>query len=286
MLNRSALWGLTTAAFMVASFTMAGAALAVPADLVQKHREMLYPVVVVAAGSGLGSGTVIFSAESNSEWRTYVLTNHHVVRSAITVKEEWDPKTQEEVKREQRSPVQVRWFDYNDYSREIGTRGQIADIVAYDATLDLALLRTRDMERGVQYVAYLMPEDAPLYLFEITWAVGAGLGKPPFPTEGAVSNLDQRINGQRYILSSAPIIFGNSGGGLFHWSPEREHYEFMGVPAKVSVTFGSGVVTHMAWAIPMTTVREFLRDNDFGFILGDPPSEESEETEETEADDE
>lgn len=284
MLNRSARWGLTTVAFVVAFFMIAGTALAAPADLVQKHREMLYPVVVVAAGSGLGSGTVIFSAEIDGEWQTYVLTNHHVIRSAITVKEEWDPKTQEEVKREQRSPVQVRWYDYNDYSREIGTRGQIADIVAYDATLDLALLQTRDIERGVQDVAHLMPEDAPLYLFEITWAVGAGLGKPPFPTEGAVSNLDQRINGQPYILSSAPIIFGNSGGALFHWSPERSRYEFIGVPAKVSATWGSGVVSHMAWAIPLATVREFLRDNDFGFILGDPPVEET--PEETEADNE
>ncbi len=279
MTNLSARWALMPVAAVAAFFMIVGAVLAAPDDLVQKHREMLYPVVVVAAGSGLGSGTVIFSSEADGEWQTYVLTNHHVVRSAITVKEEWDPKTQEEVKREQRSPVQVRWFDYNDYSREIGTRGQIADIVAYDATLDLALLQTRDTERGVDYVAHLMPEDAPLYLFEITWAVGAGLGKPPFPTEGAVSNLDQRINGQPYILSSAPIIFGNSGGALFHWSPERARYEFIGVPAKVSGTW-SGVVTHMAWAIPLATVREFLRDNDFGFILGDSSVEEiSEENE-------
>jgi len=277
MTNLTARWGV--AAICAVILMIAAPALAAPADLVQKHREMLYPVVVVATGSGLGSGTVIFSSEVDGAWQTYVLTNHHVVRSAITVKEEWDPKSQEEVKREQRSPVQVRWFDYNDYSREIGTRGQIADIVAYDATLDLALLQTRDTERGVDDVAHLMPEDAPLYLFEITWAVGAGLGKPPFPTEGAVSNLDQRIGGQPYILSSAPIIFGNSGGALFHWSPERSRYEFIGVPAKVSGTW-SGVVTHMAWAIPLTTVREFLRDNDFGFILGDPAIEDiPEETE-------
>ncbi len=278
MTNLAARWALTMAVAVTVFFMIVGAVLAAPADLVQKHREMLYPVVVVATGSGLGSGTVIFSSEVDGAWQTYVLTNHHVVRSAITVKEEWDPKSQEEVKREQRSPVQVRWFDYNDYSREIGTRGQIADIVAYDATLDLALLQTRDTERGVDDVAHLMPEDAPLYLFEITWAVGAGLGKPPFPTEGAVSNLDQRINGQPYILSSAPIIFGNSGGALFHWSPERSRYEFIGVPAKVSGIW-SGVVTHMAWAIPLATVRAFLRDNDFGFILGDPPVEETEDVE-------
>ncbi len=273
MTNLSARWTLVMAVAMAAFFTIAPAALAAPADLVQKHQEMLYPVVVVEAARGSGSGTVIFSAEVDGEWQTYVLTNHHVVASAIKIKDEWDPKLQEEVKRESRTPVQVRWFDYNDYSREIGTRGQTADIVAYDATLDLALLRTRDTERGVDYAAHLMPEDAPLYLFEITWAVGAGLGEPPFPTEGAISNLDQRIKGQRYILSSAPIIFGNSGGALFHRSPERERYEFIGVPARVSGTW-TGVVTHRAWAIPRSTVREFLRANDFGFILGDPPAEE------------
>ncbi len=275
MMNRLTRWVLMPTAVAAIFFMLAGVALAAPDDVIQKHREMLYPVVVVDAGSGPASGTVIFSAEVDGEWQTYVLTNHHVVRSAIKVKKEWDPKSQGEVKREQRSPVQIRWFDYNDYSREIGTRGQIADIVAYDATLDLALLQTRDTERGVEHAAHLMPEDAPLYLFEITWAIGAGLGKPPFPTEGAVSNLDQRINGQPYILSSAPIIFGNSGGALFHWSPERERYEFIGVPAKVSAVGWGTVVTHMAWAIPLATVREFLRANDFGFILGDP----SEETE-------
>ncbi len=277
MTKLTARWGV--AAICAVFLMIAAPALAAPPDLVQKHQEMLYPVVVVAAGSTLGSGTVIFSAEADDEWQTYVLTNHHVVSSAITVKEEWDPKLQEEVKREHRTPVQVRWFDYNDYSREIGTRGQIADIVAYDATLDLALLQTRDTERRVDYVAHLMPEASPLYLFEITWAVGAGLGKPPFPTEGAVSNLDQRIKGQPYILSSAPIIFGNSGGALFHWSQERALYEFIGVPARVSGTW-TGVVTHMAWAIPLVTVRQFLRDNDFGFILGDPAVEDlPEETE-------
>lgn len=282
MLKRTARWAFAMAVIVTPFFILSPAAFAAPDDLVQKHQEMLYPVVVVAAGSDLGSGTVIFSSEVDGAWQTYVLTNHHVVRSAITVKEEWDPKSQEEVKRESRTPVQVRWFDYNDYSREIGTRGQTADIVAYDVTLDLALLRTRDTERGVDYVANLMPEDAPLYLFEITWAVGAGLGKPPFPTEGAVSNLDQRIKGLRYILSSAPIIFGNSGGALFHWSPERERYEFIGVPARVSGTW-TGVVTHMAWAIPLATVREFLRDNEFGIILGDPPAEEVSETAEAPA---
>ena len=262
---------------IVMCFAINQEALAAPEELVQKHQEMLYPVVVVQAASGMGSGTVIFSAEIDGEWGTYVLTNHHVVNSAIKVKKEWDPKSQKEEKREQRLPVKVLWFDYNDYSREIGTRGQTADIVAYDATFDLALLRIRDTERGVDYAAYLMPEDASLYLFETSWAVGAGLGKPPFPTEGAVSNLDQRISGQLYILSSAPIIFGNSGGALFHWSGEREHYEFIGVPTRVSVAGYSSVVTHMAWAIPLSTVREFLRDNDFGFILGDPIDEDEDE---------
>lgn len=267
----------------LACFGFSLSSFAAPDDLVQKHQEMLYPVVVVEAGSGKGSGTVIFSAEVDGEWKTYVLTNHHVIASAITVKKEWDPKAQKEKKREQRSPVKVLWFDYNEYSREIGTRGQTADIVAYDATLDLALLRTRDTERGVDYAAHFMPEDSSLYLFETSWAVGAGLGKPPFPTVGAISNLDQRISGLTYILSSAPIIFGNSGGALFHWSVERELYEFIGVPARLSGTW-TGPVTHMAWAIPLTTVRKFLRANSFGFIIGDEVDVEDDE--EVEDDDE
>lgn len=243
-------------------------------EIEQQHREMLYPVVLVETGRGSGSGTVIYSGPHDDEVHTYVLTNHHVIASAITVREEWDSRTQEDVRRETRRPVDVSWFDYNEFSRAIGTRGRTADIVAYDATTDLALLRTRDRETAVEYVATLQHISDPLYIFEQTWAVGAGLGKPPFPTTGLLSNMDERIDGQRFILSSAPIVFGNSGGALFHYHAEDGGYELIGVPAAVSVTGFGQAVTHMAWSIPTDTIREFLAVNCVGWIVGSAEGDE------------
>lgn len=256
----------------------------VSADVIKMHSEMLYPSVRVKVGDSSGSGTVIFSAEYDGEQYTYVLTNHHVVKNNIIIKEEWSNKEQKEVKYESLSPVTVEWFDYNDMSREVGTRGKTADIVAYDTTYDLALLQIRDKESVIKHVAILAPEDRILFLFEEAWAVGSGLGKPPFPTWGMISNLDQQIGGKRYIFASAPIVFGNSGGTLYHYEESCGCYEMIGVPAigaVIRLGFGGSTVEHMAWSIPMETVYEFLRNNSKHFVWGEEvPVDEDEADEE------
>ena len=248
--------------------------------VVQMHNEMLYSSVRVKAEGGSGSGTVIFSSKYEGEMHTYVLTNHHVVARNIVIKEEWSNKDQKEVKFESLSPVTVEWFDYNSLSREIGTRGKTADIVAYDATNDLALLRIRDKESVIKYVATLAPEDRDLFLFEEAWAVGSGLGQPPFPSYGMLSNLDQRIGGKRFIFASAPIIFGNSGGTLYHYEETCDCYEMIGVPSMVSGSWATGPVTHMGWAIPMDRIYAFLSDNKKQYVWGEEvPEDEEDEVE-------
>src|SRR3990167_1317204 len=116
------------------------------------HEQMLYPVVLIDTGTGGGSGTVIRSAKNETgEVETYILTNFHVIESAVKVVEEWDPIKKEDVKKETRSPVDASWFIYNQLSRSVGTVGKALDIVAYDKTLDLALLKSRDIENLVPY---------------------------------------------------------------------------------------------------------------------------------------
>ena len=249
----------------MAAFFVAAPAIAQP---VNEHNQMLYTVAQVSTGRGMGSGTVIFSAEIDGAWKTYVLTNRHVVAAAISVSEEWNPAQGKDVKRERRRPVKLAWFEYNDFSRAVGTTGREGVIVAHDEAADLALIKVTDEERPIAFVAALLPEDANLFLAESVWAVGAGLGKPPFISSGLLSLLDERIKGYRYLLASAPIIFGNSGGGLFHWSEARDRYELIGVPSMVSAA-GFSIVSHMAWSIPIETIREFVRANCYGFVLGD-----------------
>lgn len=249
------------------------------ASVTQMHEEMLYPSVRVKAKGGMGSGTVIYSSQYEGEQHTYVLTNHHVVAGNITVKSEWSSKAQKEVKTERLTPVTVEWFDYNDMSREVGTRGKSADIVAYNVSLDLALIRIKDKEAKIKYVVNLAPENRNLFLFEEAWAVGSGLGQPPFPTVGMISNLDQTIKGNRYIFASAQIIFGNSGGTLYHYEVACDCFEMIGVPSMMSGNWSSGPVTHMGWAIPMETVYGFLRSHDKHFIWGEEVPEEEEDEE-------
>ena len=240
--------------------------------------EMLYPTVMVdLGGDGTGSGTVIFSGVREHEsWKdekvwSLVLTNHHVVKGAIGIEEEFDPKRGKNIQKETRRPVHVRLWDYNDYSTAVGTTGRVARILAWDKHRDLALLRLDDNERTMKNVAILWPENVGgPYLFQKTWAVGSGMSNPPYPTEGLLSGISGKdAKGRSLYLSSAPIIFGNSGGSLWAFSKKRDRYEMIGVPSMVGAYGWGNIVTHIAWSRPVSEIRSFLRENDFGFVLGD-----------------
>ena len=245
---------------------------------VKKITEMLYPTVMVdLGGDGTGSGTVIFSGVREHEsWKdekvwSLVLTNHHVVKGAIGIEEEFDPKRGKNIQKETRRPVHVRLWDYNDYSTAVGTTGRVARILAWDKHRDLALLRLDDNERTMKNVAILWPENVGgPYLFQKTWAVGSGMSNPPYPTEGLLSGISGKAaKGRSLYLSSAPIIFGNSGGSLWAFSKKRDRYEMIGVPSMVGAYGWGNIVTHIAWSRPVSEIRSFLRENDFGFVLGD-----------------
>jgi len=244
---------------------------------VKKITEMLYPTVLVDLGNGQGSGTVIFSGiRAHKSWKeekvwTLVLTNHHVVNDAISIIEEFDPKEGKNVQKETRRPVHVRFWDYNDYSTAIGTTGRVARIVAYNKGSDLALLRLDDKERKIKNIAVLWAENVGgPYLFQDVWAVGSGMGNPPYPTEGLLSGISGKDSqGRALYLSSAPIIFGNSGGSLWAYSKLRDKYEMIGVPSMVSAYGYGSIISHIVWSRPISDIRGFLRENGFGFVLGD-----------------
>jgi S1-C subfamily serine protease len=238
-----------------------------------EHEQMLYPTVLVGSKGGTGSGTVIFSEMWHPEGviHTYVLTNNHVIARSVSVKEEWDSRAGENVERETRQDVIVEWYDYNHQSRSVGTSTKRAEIVAYDKAMDLALVRLYDEEAIMDYVAFVIPENEDIYIFDDVWAVGAKLGKPPSPTYGFISNLDADLRGQRYIMASAPIVYGNSGGSLYRHSVERDRYELIGVPSAASIIpgfFSAQIIIDMAFSIPMETVREFLEENCYSPIVG------------------
>jgi len=151
-------------------------------------------------------------------------------------------------------------------SRAVGVTAIDADIMAYDPDQDLALLKLRDTD-AAPAVAKLYPkgEEPKLRLGMPVMAIGAGMGEPPVLTVGRLSQFAREIDNKEYWLSTAPTIFGNSGGALYLEDTEQ----LIGVPARIAVAmlgFSPDAITHLSFAIPITRIYEFLDDQMFRFI--------------------
>jgi len=237
------------------------------------HREIMWTVVRIRAKSAWGSGTLIYSkSDAKGIFHTYVLTCYHVVESNIEVSTKWEPLVGMEVKKEVRTPVEVEMFYYENLSHAKGIAGSYrANIVAYDADQDIALLEL-DKTTETQPVCYLFPKDAidEIHVFDEVYACGAAMGHEPIVTSGMINFMDEIIDNYTYWLSTAPTIFGNSGGAVFRYSPQRGRYEFIGMPARIAVTivgFSSSPITHMGWFVPITRIYDFLEKNFYQFIF-------------------
>ena len=170
-----------------------------------RHTEMLYTVTLLNVRRGSGSATVIYSGKRDDEVHTYLLTNYHVIKSAISIEKEWSPKKGKKIDVERRSQVEAFWQQYNQCSRSVGKIGRRAEIMVYDEGKDLGLVRLIDRERVIEHVAVLVAENEPIYLGEEVWAIGAGMGEPPFMTSGEIGFLERQIDAYPYMLSTAPI---------------------------------------------------------------------------------
>ena len=81
--------------------------------------------------------------------------------------------------------------------------------------------------------------------------------------------MDDEIEHYKYWMSSAPTIFGNSGGAVYRWSSNRKQYEYIGIPSRISIQpmgFSADAITHMGYFIPIDRVYQLLEENDYQFI--------------------
>ena len=244
-----------------------GLAMAAQLSTTALHQCCLYPTVRVTTVEAGGSGTFLWTVPLEpGRFAHYVLTNHHVVEGAIKIDKEWDSVQKKEVKVERRQTVHVEFFQYRNLSEPVGTLKTAADIMAWDKDEDLALLRLRD-EGAKPDVAKLIPRDrlGTLRLFQPIIAVGAGLGHAPFPTAGMITSLVDEIERKTYMMASAQIIFGSSGGGVY--SPDTG--EFIGVPSRLAVAFrgfSAIIATHMGFFIPAQRIYAFLEAQGHAFL--------------------
>jgi len=243
-------------------------------EIIQKHEQMFYPTVRVRTKKAGGSGTVVYSKEYEGEVYTYVITNHHVISDSVHLDKKWDPILKRKVDKEILDTVYVEFFRYNNYSHTVGSFAVEADIVAYSDVQggqDWALLRVRDKENTADWVANMFPLDdiENVHIFDKTFAVGASLGHPPVASEGMITYMDDEIEHYKYWMSSAPTIFGNSGGAVYRWSTKRKQYEYIGVPSRISIQpmgFSADAITHMGYFIPIDRVYKLLEENNYQFI--------------------
>jgi len=246
-------------------------------EIKQKHEQMFYPTVRVRTKKAGGSGTVVYSKKYKDEVYTYVITNHHVIEDSIYIDKKWDPVLKRKADKEILDTVNVEFFRYNNYSHTVGSFAVEADIVAYsevDGGQDWALLRVRDKENKADWVTNMFPLNdlENVHIFDNCFAVGASLGHPPVASEGMITYMDDEIEHFKYWMSSAPTIFGNSGGAVYRLSEKRKQYEYIGIPSRISIQpmgFSADAITHMGYFIPIDRVYKLLEDNDYQFIYDD-----------------
>ena len=238
------------------------------------HRELMLPVVRIAARNAAGSGTVIYSRETSpGSFSTYILTNHHVVEGLIEIKDQWSSLLKRKVKSDVLSHPEVHFFEYKWRSRNNGARAVEAEIIAYDVDEDLALVHLMS-DSPVPAVVKLLPRGAEEALRATmpVYAVGAGMGASPVITGGMLSQFGTMIDNREFWSSTAPTIFGNSGGALFL----KESNQFIGVPSRLSVNImgvSADAITHLSYAIPITRVYEFFEEQMMSFIYDDSHNE-------------
>ena len=249
-------------------------------EIIQKHEQMFYPTVRVRTKKAGGSGTVVYSEKYNDEVYTYVITNHHVIADSVKIEKKWDPVLKRKVDKEILDTVFVEFFRYNNYSHTVGSFAVEADIVAYsevDGGQDWALLRVRDKENKADWVAnmFQLKELENIHIFDEVYAVGASLGHPPVASDGHISYMDDEIDHYKYWMSSAPTIFGNSGGAVYRWNEDNKQYEYIGIPSRISIQpmgFSADAITHMGYFIPIDRIYNLLEENDYQFIYDDKVS--------------
>lgn len=246
----------------------------------QLHERALYPTIRVKSDRATGSGTIVACVERTEAdedgelgFSTYALTNHHVVSDAIRVEKVFDPQIGKYRTKDWRDLVQVEVFSYKNLSTITARTTAEAEIMAYNAKRDVALLRLRTNQK-FPFVASLLEasEARNVHIFDKLYVVGCGLGQPPFPTSGMLTGKDVQIDYYPYWQTSAPSIFGNSGGAVFL----ARTLQLMGIPSRISTRggmFGSDAITHIGYFCPPNEITKFLSDEGFHFIYDDTHTE-------------
>jgi S1-C subfamily serine protease len=227
-------------------------------EILLKQIEMRDTIVLVRAGWGSGSGTIIDCLETNTEgtFEYHVLTNAHVTdMRLITILRGVNSLTGKIKTGIIDTGCEIITFDHNnkDWSR------WSAKIIKEDTQVDLAIL---SFQSDQKYSIALMADDDMLKqvrVFDEIFTIGCQLGGAPIPTVGIISQiLTGDREEQRWIVyaSTAQITPGSSGGGLF--KKYDNHYYLIGVPYQVAVAHNGQFIPHLSHVISLSVVKDFI----------------------------
>lgn len=217
--------------------------------------DMLAYTVRLKYGTGTGSGVVVYS---NGD--TYIATANHVVEKSYQKLQAPDNKGLVTVYKD----IEVQFFRYEG-GRMKETILRTARVVASNKDMDIAILKLSSYSAPIlNGLIATAPIGITPEVFDEVFSVGAGLTQVPFPTKGIVASLDgvstaPRSSDPVFILHSAHVIWGFSGGGLFRFNPFSDKYELVGINVQVGIEVdfnGSVVLTFMSYAVKMDDVRK------------------------------
>jgi len=183
-----------------------------------KYEQMLYPTVRIATDKGSGSGVAI---DTHGGY-TMILTAKHVIRDVKSVRVRFYPSETE----------------------------YVGEVTKISEEYDLAIVMVAHTH---EYIAN-RGEPFELLVFQETFKVGAALGSDkPMVTEGLVSEICDYA-----FVTSSPIVWGDSGGGIF--LKEGGEFILVGISVKIAIAMGRFPVFHIGTAVDMFAVEEFLNE--------------------------
>jgi len=190
--------------------------------------QMMKPMAKILTPHGLGSATAV---KVDSILGTYLVTNYHVVQSAL-------------------DDIKVQFYG-NDEE-------YVGYVHSVDPQNDIAVILTRHQ------ADFVVQMGDPPELFDDVMCVGSPIGSPLAPSRGIITGVDVQIFGTRYMTrTDCKLAPGNSGGAMF--VKQNGVWKYVGMPSMVAtlpVGFGFRIpITFLGIAVRVEDIRNFLDQN-------------------------
>lgn len=208
--------------------------------------HILNSTVRLSGPTGQGTGVVIYSEQrkdvpGDKNYYTYIITCHHVLHGAKVLK--------------------VEQFEYSDgrVISNINTYDN-CQVINSDEKLDTAIIEVKSPRKFNAVATFVTNEEiSTSTLNDRVFVCGCPLASEPIVTDGNISSFKMPQSGNFQI--TAPIMYGNSGGGVFTQSGK-----ILGIAKAVRV-FNGVPYPHAGMATPAPSIRDWLQSIRLGFII-------------------